>query len=205
MANHALAHAVEPDLAGRPALDAGAVPDAGRPVRGVPGHAGPGAGLPGDLGPAPRPAARARGTDAQQPRRGREGRPGRRHRARGGLGGGRQLGDGLGVARADHRDRGAGADDRRAAAVRPGADRDPGRPGADRPAAAAADQQGRHAGRPRPVRRGLRRGPAGPAPRGPGRHGDPAGARRTAPWASCSSTPGGGTMRWPRWRSCTRT
>ena len=46
---------------------------------------------------------------------------------------------------------GAGADDRRAAAVRPGADRDPGRSGADRPAAAAADQQGGHAGLPRPV------------------------------------------------------
>ena len=106
VANRALAHAVEPDLVGRPALDAGAVPDAGRPVRGIPCHAGPGTGLTGDLGPAPRPAARARGTDAQQPRRDREGRPGRRHRARGGVGGRRQLGDGLGIARADHRDRG---------------------------------------------------------------------------------------------------
>ena len=34
-----------------------------------------------------------------------EGRPGRRHRARGGSRGGRQLGDRLGVARTDHRDR----------------------------------------------------------------------------------------------------
>ena len=51
----------------------------------------------------------------------------------------------------------------RAAAVRPGAGRDRVRSGADRPAAAAADQQGRHIGLPRPVR-------AGPSPR-PGRHG----------------------------------
>ena len=69
-------------------------------------------------------------------------------RAGGGVGGGRQLGDGLGAARADHRDRGAGADDRRAAAVRTGADRDRGRPCPDRPAAAAADQPGRHPRQP---------------------------------------------------------
>ena len=91
-----------------PALDAGAVPHAGRRVRGVPGHAGPGAGFSRDLGPAPRPAARARRADAHQPRRGREGGPGRRQRARGGVGGGRQLGHGLGAARADARDLGAG-------------------------------------------------------------------------------------------------
>ena len=40
---------------------------------------------------------------------------------------------------------------RRAAVVRPGAGRDPGRSGADGSAAAAADQQGRHAGQSRPV------------------------------------------------------
>ena len=51
-----------------PALDAGAVPHGGRRVRGVPGHAGPGAGRARDLGWAPGPAARARGTDVQQPR-----------------------------------------------------------------------------------------------------------------------------------------
>ena len=153
---------------------------------------------PGHLGPAPRQAARARRADALQPRRGRKGRPGRHQRARGGVGGGRQLGHGLGVARADAGDRGAGASDRRAAAVRPGAGRDPGRSGADRPAAAAADQQGRHAGQPRPVRGGA-------APR-PGRHGtSPTRSarrsgwlRRTAPWASCSSRRGDGTTRWPR-------
>ena len=29
--------------------------------------------------------------------------------------------------------------------------------------------------------------------------------RRTAPWASCCSKRGGGTRRWPSWRSCPRT
>ena len=120
-----------------------------------------------------------------QPRRGRKGRPGRRQRARGGVGGGRQLGHGLGVAHDGARDLGAGTYDRRAAAVRPGAGRDPGRSGADRSAAAAADQQGRHAGQSRPVRGGTGRGRAGAAPRGPGRHDDPAGsgARRPGPVA----------------------
>ena len=80
----------------------------------------------------------------------------------GGVGGGRQLGHGLGAARADAGDRGAGAHDRRAAAVRPGAGRDRVRSGADRPAAAAADQQGRHAGLSRPVRGGLRPRPGRP-------------------------------------------
>ena len=56
---------------------------------------------PGNLGSAPRPAARARRADALQPRRGREGGPGRHQRARGGVRGGRQLGDGMGAARAD--------------------------------------------------------------------------------------------------------
>src|ERR1035438_3801031 len=58
-------------------MDAGAVPHAGRPVGGIPGHAEPGAGLARDLGPAPRPAARARRTDARLPRRDRDGWPGR--------------------------------------------------------------------------------------------------------------------------------
>ena len=121
----------------------------------------------------------------RQPRRGRRGRPGRHQRARSGVRGRRQLGHGLGVARADARDRDAGASDRRAAAVRPGADRDPGRSGTDRSAAAAAAQQGRHAGQSRPVRGGLRRGRAGTAPRGPGRHDVPAdsGALRPGPVA----------------------
>ena len=106
-------------------------------------------------------------------------------RARGGVGGRRQLGHGLGAARAGARDRGAGACNRLAAAVRPGADRDPVRSGADRPAAAAADQQGRHAGQSRPVRGGTGRGRAGAAPRRPGRHDVPAGsgARRPGPVA----------------------
>ena len=81
----------------------------------------------------------------------RESRPGRGQRAGRGDGSGRQLGHGLGVARADAGDHGAGAHDRRAAAVRPGAGRDPGRPGPNRPAPAAADQQGGDAGRPGPV------------------------------------------------------
>ena len=152
--------------------------------------AGPGAGLARDLGPAPRPAARARRADAQLPRRGREGRPGRRHCAGGGVGGGRQLGHGLGAARAGAGDRGAGAYDRRAAAIRPGADRDRGRSGADRPAAAAADQQGRRAGQSRPVRGGTDRGRAGTAARRARSARRSGWRRRTAPWASCSSRTG---------------
>ena len=161
------------------------MPHAGGRVPGVAGFAGPGAGRARDLGPAPRQAAGARRADAPQPRRGGKGGPGRRQRARGGVGGGRQLGHGLGAARADAGDRGAGRHDRRAAAVRPGAGRDRVRSGADRPAAAASDQQGRHAGLSRPVRAGVRRGRAGPAPRRPGRHGDPAGsgAQRPGPAA----------------------
>ena len=90
-----------------------------------------------------------------------------------------------GAARAHHRDRGAGAGDRRAAAVRPSADRDAGRPGADRPAAAVAGQQGHHAGQPRPVRGGIRRGPAGAAARRPAGILHPAGsgAQRPGPVA----------------------
>ncbi len=59
VANRALAHAVE--------------------------GAEPGPGISGDYGPASRTAPRARSTDAQQPGRGGEGGPGRRHRARDGL------------------------------------------------------------------------------------------------------------------------
>ena len=86
----------------------------------------------------------------------------------------------------------AGAHDRRAAAVRPGAGRDRVRSGPDRPAAAAADQQGRHAGLSRPVRGGPGRGRAGTAPRRPGRHGDPAGsgAQRPGPAALRDGTLG---------------
>ena len=124
VASRALEHAAEPDLLVDLHWTLAQCRDAGRRVRGVPGHAGPGAGLARDLGPAPRPAARARRADAQQPRRGREGGPGRRRRARGGDGGGRQLGHGLGAARADAGDLDAGAHGRRAAAVRPGAGRD---------------------------------------------------------------------------------
>ena len=50
----------------------------------------------------------------------RKGRPGRHQCARGGVGGGRRLGHGLGAARAGARGRGAGAHDRRAAAVSTG-------------------------------------------------------------------------------------
>ncbi len=61
------------------------------------------------------------------------------------------------------------------------------------------------AGQPGPVRRGLRRGRAGPST-SPTRSARRSGwLRRTAPWASCCSRPGGGTTRWPRWRSCPRT
>ena len=97
--------------------------------------------------------------------------------------GGRQLGHGLGVARAVAGDSRAGPADRIPAALRPGADRHPGRPGADRPAAAAADQQGGHARQPRPVRRGSGRGQGGAATRGPGRHGGPAGSGALRPGA----------------------
>ena len=118
-------------------------------------------------------------------------------RARGGGRGGRQLGHGLGAARADAGDRGAGAPDRRAAAVRPGPGRDRIRPGPDRPAPAAADQPGHHAGLPGPVRAGLRRRRAGPRPRGPGRHGRPAGsgALRPGPAAVRNGTVGRGAGR----------
>ena len=118
-----------------------------------------------DLGPASRPAARAGRADTRKPRRGRDGQPGRRRSARGGGGGGRQLGHGLGAARADTGDHDAGAPDRRAAAVRPGPGGDRIRPGPDRPAAAPADQPGHHAGLPRPAPGGPRRGRASPAPR----------------------------------------
>ena len=66
-----------------------------------------------------------------------------------------------------------------------GAGRDPVRSGADRSAAAAADQQGRHAGQSRPVRGGPDGGRAGTAPGRPGRHDVPAGAgaRRPGPVA----------------------
>ena len=119
-------------------------------------------------------------------------------RARGGHRGRRQLGHGLGAARADDHDRGAGAPGGHAAAVRPGAGRDPGRRGADRPAAAAADQPGRHAAPTSTgtTRRWPRPGRPGSWPARSARRGG--GCRRTAPWASCCSRPAGGTTRWPR-------
>ncbi len=168
-----------------PALDAGAVPDAGGRGRGAAGRAGAGAGRARHLGPAPRPADGAGRAYAPAHGRGRGGGPGGRQRARGGDRGGRQLGHGLGAARADDHDRGAGTPGGHAAAVRPGAGRDPGRRGAERPAAAAADQPGRHLRQPRPVRRGAGRGRPGPAAGQPGRHGDAAdaGALRAGPAA----------------------
>ena len=65
----------------------------------------------------------------------------------------------------------------------------PVRSGADRPAAAAAAQQGRHAGQSRPVRGGPGRGRAGTAPGRPGRHDVPAGsgALRPGPAAVCQT------------------
>ncbi len=118
------ADAVEPDLTRRPALDAGAVPDAGRQVRRVARHPGT---KPWLRRGSPPSTARGCWCSPRAPHSNRgdveTARPGRRDRAGGGVGGGRQLGDGLGTARADDRDRGAGADDRCAAAVRAGTDR----------------------------------------------------------------------------------
>ncbi len=87
-----------------------------------------------------------------------------------------------------------GASCRRAAALRPRPRRDGDRPRARRPRPAAPDQQGRHAGQPRPVGRG-----AGTAEQA-GQRADQVGtavrlARRTAPSARCSSSSGGGTRR----------
>jgi hypothetical protein len=91
----------------------------------------------------------------------------------------------------------AAAPERRVAAVRPGAGRDRIRPGPDRPTAAPADQPGHHAGLPRPVRTGLRRGRAGPAARRSGRHDDAAGsgALRPGPAAVRNGTVGRGAGR----------
>ena len=173
MASGALADVVEPDLRRRPALDAGPVPRAGRPVHRIPDRAGPGAGLPGDLGAEPGPAAGGHRAGAPRPRPGREGRPGRRRRAGRGDGRRGQLGHRLGPARADRGGHDAGPDGRRAAVVRPCADGDPGRSRPDRPAGAAPDQQGRHARRPGPARRCVHRCPAGRATGQPGRHHGP--------------------------------
>ena len=105
------------------------------------------------------------------------------HRASSGGGGERRLGHGLGAARAVAGDGDTGPAGRVSPAVRSGADRNPGRSGAGGPEAPAADQQGRHAGQPGPVRGGRGRGRGGAEPRGPGRHGYPAGSGALRPGA----------------------
>ena len=89
VANRALEHAVEPDLLvdlnwtlAQCRMLAGLSAESLATLDRAPASSG-------HLGPAPRSAARARRADAQHPRRGRGGRPGRHQCARGGVGGGR--------------------------------------------------------------------------------------------------------------------
>ena len=193
-----LAAATHPDLLRRPALDPGPVPHYGRPVPRIPRRAEPGPGPPGI---SARNRARLLVAIA------------RTHRHLGQIEKADQVASAA-LAEATEADddwavgwalhvltntaamRGRMAD--ALPLYRPGPGGNPGRTGADRPAPAAADQQGRHAGRPRSVRRGVRRGPRGPAARRPGRHHGPPGpgallSRRVAvPHRSLGRRPGRG-------------